>query len=45
MSEANNLESAFYFICGRTDAKRDANYEPEYTVIRQLMRRIHNRGH
>jgi len=45
MSEANNLQSAFYFICGRTDAKRDANYELEYTVIRQLMRRIHNRGH
>ncbi|WP_199522815.1 polysaccharide deacetylase family protein [Pseudomonas mosselii] len=44
-SEAHNLRSAFYFICGRTDARRDADYDPEHPAIRQLMRRIHARGH
>lgn len=45
VSEANNLQSAFYFICGRTEPARDADYEPEHPVIRNLMRRIHERGH
>lgn len=45
ISEKNNLQSAFYFICGRTHAKTDAMYNPEYSVIRNLMRRINNRGH
>ena len=45
VSEKNNLKSAFYFICGRTDASKDADYEPEHPAIRQLMRRIHSRGH
>lgn len=45
VSEANNLQSAFYFICGRTDRLRDADYELENPVIRNLMRRIHERGH
>ncbi|HGJ5876897.1 MAG TPA: polysaccharide deacetylase family protein [Arsenophonus sp.] len=45
VSEANNLQSAFYFICGCTDIKKDAVYKPEYSVIRKLMCRIHNRGH
>ncbi|WP_200885545.1 polysaccharide deacetylase family protein [Xenorhabdus nematophila] len=45
MSEANNLQSAFYFICGRTDKSKDADYEPEHSIIRDLMRRIHARGH
>lgn len=44
-SEAQGLCSAFYFICGRTDASRDAEYEPEHPAIRQLIRRIHARGH
>lgn len=44
-SEKNNLSSAFYFICGRTDVTKDANYEPEHPAIRNLMRQIHNRGH
>lgn len=44
VSEANNLTSAFYFICGRT-SKLDASYEPEHPAIRELMRRIHQRGH
>jgi hypothetical protein len=45
VSEANNLQSAFYFICGRTNPARDSDYEPEHPVIRQLMRHIHERGH
>lgn len=44
VSEANNLSSAFYFICGRT-SNMDADYEPEHPAIRELMRRIHQRGH
>lgn len=45
VSEERGLTSAFYFICGRTDAKHDADYEPEHPAIRRLMRRIHERGH
>lgn len=44
-SEQNNLTSAFYFICGRTDNTKDADYEPEYPAIRNLMKEIHKRGH
>jgi hypothetical protein len=45
VSEANGLTSAFYFICGRTDASKDAAYDPEHPAIRHLMQRIHARGH
>jgi hypothetical protein len=45
ISERNGLTSAFYFICGRTDPSKDADYEPEHPAIRELMRRIHKRGH
>jgi len=45
VSERHGLTSAFYFICGRTDAIKDADYEPEHPAIRELMRRIHRRGH
>src|SRR5690606_14466012 len=44
-SENNGLTSAFYFICGRTDASKDALYEPEMPHVRKLMREIHRRGH
>lgn len=44
-SDAAGIRSAFYFICGRTDPRRDAQYEPEHPAIRALMRRIHQRGH
>lgn len=44
-SEKRGLVSAFYFICGRTDASRDALYDPEHPAIRALLRRIHSRGH
>ncbi|MFQ3787486.1 polysaccharide deacetylase family protein [Halomonas sp. A29] len=45
VSERYGLTSAFYFICGRTDPRKDADYEPEHPAIRHLMRRIHERGH
>ncbi|RTR05141.1 hypothetical protein EKG36_07910 [Halomonas nitroreducens] len=44
-SERHGLTSAFYFICGRTDPRMDADYEPEHPAIRHLLRRIHARGH
>ena len=44
-SEANGLTSSFYFICGRTNAQFDAKYELEHPIIRNLLRRIHSRGH
>ncbi|RUO19621.1 hypothetical protein CWE08_09315 [Aliidiomarina iranensis] len=44
-SERNGLVSAFYFICGRTDPAKDADYEPEHPAIGELMQRIHARGH
>lgn len=45
VSERHGQTSAFYFICGRTDPRRDADYEPEHPAIRALLRRIHARGH
>ena len=45
VSEARGLKSAFYFICGRTDKKNDAAYDPSHLAIRKLMREIHHRGH
>lgn len=45
VSERHGLKSAFYFICGRTDASKDADYELEHPAIRELLRRIHARGH
>ena len=44
-SDAAGIQSAFYFICGRTNPQLDAQYEPEHPAIRALMRRIHQRGH
>lgn len=44
-SERQGLQSAFYFICGRTHPTKDADYEIEHPAIRCLMRRIHDRGH
>lgn len=45
VSERHGLVSAFYFICGRTDPGKDADYDPEHPAIRNLMRRVHERGH
>lgn len=45
VAEQHGQRSAFYFICGRTDPRFDADYDPEHPAIRALMRRIHERGH
>lgn len=44
VSEANNLKSAFYFICGGNHTL-DASYDLGDTIIRNLIRHIHSRGH
>jgi hypothetical protein len=44
-SENKGLISAFYFICGRTDPRFDADYEIEHPAMRRLLREIHARGH
>ncbi len=38
----NNLQSAFYFIFGRTHDETDVEYNQEHSFIRNLMRRINN---
>jgi hypothetical protein len=43
--DPTGIQSAFYFICGRTDLRLDAHYKSEYTAIRPLMRRIQQCGH
>ncbi|WP_375170186.1 polysaccharide deacetylase family protein [Marinobacter sp.] len=45
VSEANGLKSAFYFICGCTNAKYDADYDINHPAIRHLIRKISQRGH
>ncbi len=44
-SEQHGLVSAFYFICGRTHPSLDARYNARHPAIRELLRRIHARGH
>lgn len=44
-SDANQVQSAFYFICGRTAPSLDGDYEIEHPAMRSLLRRIHARGH
>lgn len=44
-SEQAGLRNAFYFLCGRTDPRRDGLYEPDHPAIVALMQRIHRRGH
>jgi len=45
LSDHYGLTSAFYFICGRTNPGKDADYDPEHPAIRELLRHIHARGH
>ena len=45
VAESHGLKSAFYFICGRTHPSKDADYEIEHPVMRNLLARIHSRGH
>lgn len=45
VSGKHNLTSSFYFISGRTDKSKDADYELEHPIIQNLMKHIHERGH
>lgn len=44
LSERHGLKSAFYFICGGNDP-HDAEYRIDHPAIRDLMLKIHRRGH
>lgn len=44
-SEDKGLKSTFYFLCGQTSQKYDAEYDIKHPIIRKLMRNIHERGH
>ena len=44
-SEKYNLKSAFYFICGKTDTFRDADYNVSHNSIQHLIQTIHKRCH
>ena len=43
-SEESGLKSAFFFICGRT-SRMDGEYDLAHPALRDLLRRIHSRGH
>ena len=45
MSERAGLQSRFYFLAGRTDARFDGDYDIEHPRMRKLLRMIHERGH
>jgi peptidoglycan/xylan/chitin deacetylase (PgdA/CDA1 family) len=45
ISEAHNVNSAFYFITDQTAGTIDGDYSMDHPVIRQLLRNIHDRGH
>ena len=44
ISEVNNLKSTFNFICGKS-SKCNADYDIEDNKIKNLIRKIHHRGH
>jgi peptidoglycan/xylan/chitin deacetylase (PgdA/CDA1 family) len=45
ISEANHLHSAFYFIADRTAGATDGFYTLDSPLIRDLLRKMHARGH
>jgi hypothetical protein len=45
VSEDAGLQSAFYFVCGKTCPKMDPEYAIEHPAICSLLRKIHQRGH
>ena len=45
MNEAAGNRVSFYFIAGHSVSQMDGCYDLDEPVIRNLMRRIHNRGH
>lgn len=44
-SEESGLKSAFYFMTGVTDFRKDGNYDIDHPSTRELIRRIDARGH
>jgi hypothetical protein len=45
ISERHHLKSAFYFITDHTGGAIDGNYRIDSPLIRDLLRKIHHRGH
>ncbi len=45
ISEANSLNSAFYFITQHSAGRIDGVYSIDHPLIRKLMRKIYKRGH
>jgi peptidoglycan/xylan/chitin deacetylase (PgdA/CDA1 family) len=45
ISEQHNVQSAFYFITDHSAGIMDGDYHMEHPLIRQLLRKIHTRGH
>src|SRR5690606_13208805 len=45
LSEKYSVKSSFYFICGKTDPTKDADYTLEHPAIKKLLLEIHSRGH
>lgn len=45
ISEKHNLKSSFYFITDHSDRIRDGSYSINHPLIRQLLQKIHQRGH
>lgn len=45
MSEKNNLQSAFYFITQHSAGRIDGVYNIDHPLIRNLIKKIHERGH
>lgn len=43
--DKNRIQGAFYFIAGWTDSTKVQHYDIGMPAIRQLLRRIHDRGH
>jgi hypothetical protein len=44
-AEQQGLRSTFYFMCGRTNRRLDADYEVEHPAMQHLIREVHRRGH
>lgn len=45
LAEAHGRHDAFYFICGQKGTPFNPDYDLEHQAIRDLIRRIHARGH
>jgi peptidoglycan/xylan/chitin deacetylase (PgdA/CDA1 family) len=45
ISEQHNLQSAFYFITDHSAGEIDGNYNIGHPLMRQLLSKIHQRGH